>query len=241
MDHAVAAEAALHEVAEENRMVVAPLMLAAVTFLLAGPRLITLPLRCPRERLRRIGVTAAGSQITRVPAIAIRTDIPKRLTFTPRTTGGSGTIQARKMPTTTWILPGTMDILPAKLAAAIFTGLKAEIGNVSGLGVSTLMLLRTIMLPVAIGSGAATISRFTTIQITSAGTWPITLGSAPTSTSSILETSSRTHNLLSKLWRAKPSVFLEKAYISTRRPIPSYAAAERDTVKNNLQPISDIL
>ena len=52
MDHAVAVEAAPHAV-------VAPCMLAAVTFLLTGRGHITLPLRRPRERLRRF----AGHQL----------------------------------------------------------------------------------------------------------------------------------------------------------------------------------
>jgi hypothetical protein len=170
-------------VAKETNRVAATLMLAGDIFRLTDPNRLEARLRF--VKLHRIAVTVADSQMTRVAAIAINLIILKLLTYTRERIAGLDTTQDGMMPTTTWIVPGSMDTSVAKSAPGIFTGSRAETGNVSGLGALILTSHPTTMTTPVTGTGATMISCFTMIRIIPAGTSLITQDWASTLTFSI--------------------------------------------------------
>src|SRR5712671_1754970 len=159
-------------------------MSATVTYLLTVLLPHTVLRRGAQQIARPKTVRRKAARRTTIAPSAIGPVIRKLLTSIT-TTNGSATIQVAVMLTITLTVPGSTAALPAGLAAVMFTIWAAEIASASGSAASSSMSPRTTTATLAIGIGTRIPLSFTKIPTTTAGTWPITPGSARTSTSSI--------------------------------------------------------
>src|SRR5580692_1676294 len=117
----------------------------------------------------------------------------QRRTSTP-TANGSDTTPAVTIPTTTLIITGNTDALPAASAVATFGIWPEAAPTASGSAASISVWLLMTLASAATGSGTAMTSSFTKIPTTTAGTWLTTSDWVLTSTSCTLEPERRTAN-----------------------------------------------
>src|SRR5712671_329260 len=155
-------------------------VMSLLTVLLAH----TTPRRGVQKIARPKTARRKAARRTTIAPSAIGPVIRKLLTSIT-TTNGSATIQVAVMPTITLTIHGSTAALPAALAAVMSTIWAAEIASASGSAASSSMSPRTTTATLAIGIGTGIPLSFTKIPTTTAGIWPITPGSAHTSTSSI--------------------------------------------------------
>ena len=131
---------------------------------------------------KTIARTTALSKIRKGPAIAINPGIRMCRMSTSTTTNGWDMTPAVVILTTISIIPGHTDTFRVDLARIMSSDLREGTGNVSGLAAfSSALRHTTTTIPMA-GYGTLTRSCFMRIQITTAGTSPITSGSVLTFT-----------------------------------------------------------
>src|SRR4029077_7249208 len=140
-------------------------------------------LRQPNELLLP-RIAGALRQRTANPAILPSSpDIPMLPTWMPGPIAGSAMIPAGTMQITTSTVPGSTDIFQAPLVLPTSIVSEVAAANASALTASSSVLPQPTTPTATTGFGIATTSWSMRTQTISAGTWPTTLGSAPTFTS----------------------------------------------------------